>query len=63
MRNLAKKEGNQVVHALLKDRDPESCSAFHPNDHKRVVRALEYFRSTDTPYPEAKEKRTPRMTL
>lgn len=46
MRYLAKKEGNFAVHALLKDRDPESWKTLHPNDHKRVVRALEYYRST-----------------
>ncbi|MGI6631987.1 MAG: tRNA (adenosine(37)-N6)-dimethylallyltransferase MiaA [Bacillota bacterium] len=57
MRNLAKKEGNQAVHALLKDRDPESWARLHPNDHKRVVRALEYFRSTGHPISERQKEK------
>lgn len=42
----AEKEGNEALHALLKKHDPESAEAIHPNNVKRVVRALEiYFTS------------------
>jgi tRNA dimethylallyltransferase len=34
-------EGAQAAHALLADRDPEAAAAVHPNDRRRVVRALE----------------------
>ncbi len=49
MADLAKERGNQAVHALLKDRDEASWKALHPNDQKRVVRALEYFEATGQP--------------
>ena len=34
-------EGAEAAHALLADRDPEAAAAVHPNDRRRVVRALE----------------------
>jgi len=39
----AKKEGNDVLHEYLKSVDPESANAIHPNNVKRVVRALEMY--------------------
>jgi tRNA dimethylallyltransferase len=34
-------EGADATHALLAARDPEAATAVHPNDRRRVVRALE----------------------
>ena len=34
-------EGAERAHALLAERDPEAAAAVHPNDRRRVVRALE----------------------
>jgi tRNA dimethylallyltransferase len=34
-------EGPERAHALLSERDPEAAAAVHPNDRRRVVRALE----------------------
>lgn len=56
MSNLAGRKGNQAVHALLKDRDPESWETLHPNDQRRVVRALEYHRATGRPISERRGK-------
>ena len=39
--SIAKEKGNEALHALLAEVDPESAAALHPNDVKRVVRALE----------------------
>jgi tRNA dimethylallyltransferase len=33
--------GAEAAHALLADRDPPAAAAVHPNDRRRVVRALE----------------------
>jgi tRNA dimethylallyltransferase len=33
--------GGEAAHALLAGRDPEAAGAVHPNDRRRVVRALE----------------------
>jgi tRNA dimethylallyltransferase len=34
-------EGAERAHALLAERDPDTAAAVHPNDRRRVVRALE----------------------
>ena len=34
-------QGAKAAHALLAERDPEAAAAVHPNDRRRVVRALE----------------------
>lgn len=41
---LADEKGNEYVHGLLCDVDPESAEAIHPNNRKRVIRALEICR-------------------
>jgi tRNA dimethylallyltransferase len=38
---LYDEEGGEHAHALLAERDPEAAAAVHPNDRRRVVRALE----------------------
>ncbi len=43
---LAKSEGNERVHELLLKIDPESAEKIHPNNLKRVIRALEIYRCT-----------------
>ncbi len=40
-RQLISEKGNEYVYNLLKERDSERASKLHPNDVKRVVRALE----------------------
>lgn len=43
---LVKEKGNQYVHEMLKSIDVKAAKAIHPNDTKRVVRAIEYNRLT-----------------
>jgi tRNA dimethylallyltransferase len=38
---LAASEGNVALHRLLAKRDPKSAAAIHPNNGRRIVRALE----------------------
>ena len=38
---LAEKEGSDAVHAILKQEDPEAAARIHPNNLKKVVRAIE----------------------
>jgi tRNA dimethylallyltransferase len=38
---FAEKNGNEALHAKLLAIDPEAASAIHPNNVKRVIRALE----------------------
>lgn len=38
---LARSEGPQRLHEMLRERDPESADEIHPNNTRRVIRALE----------------------
>lgn len=38
---LQREQGNSALHALLREKDPESAEKLHENDVKRVIRALE----------------------
>ncbi len=41
MEELYDRVGPERAHELLAERDPEAASAIHPNDRRRIVRALE----------------------
>jgi tRNA dimethylallyltransferase len=43
---LAEREGNQALHDKLRELDPESAEAIHPNNVKRVARAIEICMTT-----------------
>ena len=43
---LAEEKGNQYLYGLLKEQDPEYAAENHPNNQKRVIRALEYIHLT-----------------
>lgn len=44
LKNLASEKGNMEVYNILNDIDPESAETIHPNDLKRVIRAIEIFK-------------------
>ena len=46
LENLAQEKGGGYLHELLAQRDPESAEKIHPNNIKRVIRALEYYELT-----------------
>lgn len=43
---LAEKEGKEYLHAMLSYIDPKSAEKIHPNNVKRVIRALEYYHAS-----------------
>lgn len=53
--DLAEKEGNDKLHSMLKDVDNESYNSIHPNNRKRVIRALEVYNLTGKPFSSFKE--------
>ena len=59
--DLAKEHGNEYVHAILKQKDPESAKKLHPNDLKRVIRALEIFDVTGKAKSEQQDAPMPRF--
>ena len=48
----AERLGTDVLHAELAKLDPEAASRIHPNDLRRIVRAIEVHRITGTPISE-----------
>lgn len=42
LEELIKEHGGEYVHKMLEKADPEAAKAIHFNDHKRMIRALEY---------------------
>lgn len=46
---IAEAKGNDTVHAILREKDPLSAAKLHPNDLRRVIRALEVIELTGTP--------------
>lgn len=48
----AEKIGRPALHARLREVDPETAARLHPNDLRRVVRALEVYERTGRPLSE-----------
>jgi len=46
LRDRAQREGSRALHAELSRLDPDSAARIHPNDAKRIIRALEVHRTT-----------------
>ncbi len=44
----AEKEGPGALHEMLKEIDPESAETIHANNVKRVIRALEFYKKSNT---------------
>jgi len=53
---FANEQGNEALHARLAELDPKSAENIHPNNVKRVVRALEIALITGSTKSEADEK-------
>lgn len=49
LERIALEEGNLKVHKMLLEVDPESAGSIHPNNLKRVIRALEIYKSCGIP--------------
>lgn len=50
--NMAITQGKEKLFEALMAVDPASAAKLHPNDQKRVIRALEYYRLTGKPISE-----------
>lgn len=46
LQHIAETEGNEALHLMLAEIDPEAAAAIHCNNVKRVIRAIEIFRTT-----------------
>lgn len=55
----ALEKGNEYLHNILKDIDPESAERIHPNNVKRVIRAIEIYKTSGKTMTEhIKESKT-----
>jgi tRNA dimethylallyltransferase len=52
------KEGNEVLYKELISIDPKQSERIHPNNHRRLIRALEIYQTTGLTMTEMKEKQT-----
>lgn len=60
LERLAEEKGPECLHERLKQVDPESAAAIHPNNRKRVIRALEFYEKTGmkiSDHNEAEQKK------
>jgi tRNA dimethylallyltransferase len=55
LKQLAAQEGRHYLHERLRTVDPAAASTIHPNDLRRVVRALEVFELTGVPISELQQ--------
>lgn len=55
LEELANDKGNKYVHELLKDIDYVSYTKLHPNNLKRVIRALEVYKVSGKPFSSFEE--------
>lgn len=55
LEELANDKGNKYVHEILKDIDYVSYTKLHPNNLKRVIRALEVYKVSGKPFSSFEE--------
>ena len=58
---ICRERGKEYLHALLREKDPESAEILHENDVKRVIRALEIYDVTGIPKSQQKDTPVPRF--
>jgi tRNA dimethylallyltransferase len=57
----AETKGQEFVHGKLKEVDPDSASRIHPNNVRRVIRALEIIHCTGKTAGELQENQSPEL--
>ncbi|MBL0387985.1 tRNA (adenosine(37)-N6)-dimethylallyltransferase MiaA [Tumebacillus sp. ITR2] len=56
---VAEQQGGAVLHNRLREIDPATAERLHPNDVKRIIRALEVYETTGKPMSEAYTEQPP----
>ncbi|MFW5749484.1 MAG: tRNA (adenosine(37)-N6)-dimethylallyltransferase MiaA [Halanaerobium sp.] len=65
LENLAEAEGTARVHQILAEKDPHTAEKLHPNDLRRVIRAVEIYEQTGKTksfYKRKQKERPPRYS-
>ncbi len=58
LKEMVLREGKEALYQKLKNVDPIQAGKLHPNDTRRVIRALEVYHLTGKPFSELKKKGT-----
>lgn len=58
---VAREKGKDALFQMLEEVDPQSAAVLHPNDVKRVVRALEIYELTGRKKSEQHDEKIPRL--
>lgn len=53
---IARKQGGEVLYEKLRGVDPRAAEQIHPNNVKRIIRALEFYHQTGQPISEHNER-------
>lgn len=56
LREIAEKDGGEKLIEMLREFDPVSAERLHPNNLKRVIRAIEFFKISGVPISEHQEE-------
>lgn len=63
LERMAMEYGNDYLHKMLREVDSDSANQIHPNNVKRVIRALEYYNETNEPISKHNEKERQKETI
>ncbi len=55
LQQIAAERGNEYLHSMLTQTDPSAAAGIHPNNTKRVIRALEFYHMTGKSITTQKE--------
>ena len=65
LEKMAAAEGTEKVHQILAEKDPQTAEKLHPNDLRRVIRAIEIYKQTGKTksfYKKKQNERPPRYS-
>ncbi|MGN0702292.1 MAG: tRNA (adenosine(37)-N6)-dimethylallyltransferase MiaA [Lentihominibacter sp.] len=60
LERIASEKGGSVLHNMLRTQDPEAADSIHPNNHKKIIRALERLNSGEAtlrPFSDVRRER------
>jgi len=57
LKDQAKQRGNEYLYGKLKEADPQAASKIHPNDLRRIIRALEICMTKNMPISQLQKHR------
>ncbi|MGM0901944.1 MAG: tRNA (adenosine(37)-N6)-dimethylallyltransferase MiaA [Bacillota bacterium] len=61
LEQMAVEKGNEELHQRLREVDPESAERIHPNNLRRVIRALEIYHCTGKTMTEYQQEQQPEL--